>query len=111
MEQPLSTTGVLATLAAAQVALDQHDEALATAKRALSILDACGGQGPDFPHRDYWVCAQVLEALGEVDAAHTARRRAHELLMARAARISDPAMRHTYLEQIAVHHDIAAFTA
>ena len=111
LEQPLSTTGVLATLAVAALALHQHHEALVTAKRALAILDACDGEGPDFPHRDYWICGQVLDALGETESAQTARRRAHELLMARAERISDPAMRRSYLEQIAIHREIATFNA
>ena len=111
LEQPLSTTGVLATLAVAALALHQHHEALAAAKHALAILDACDGEGPDFPHRDYWICGRILDTMGETEAAQTARSRAYELLMALAERISDPAMRRSYLEQIAIHREIAAFTS
>jgi hypothetical protein len=48
----------------------------------------------------------VLDTLGlPADAIH-ARTRARALLLARAARISDPAMRHSFLTNVAVHADI-----
>ena len=108
LEQTMAMTGVLATLATAQLRLGD-DAALDTARRLLRILDDCGGEGPDFPHRDYWMCAAVLMKLGNRDEAERARRAAHQILMERAARISDTAMRSSYLENIAIHREIAAY--
>ena len=75
LEQPLSSTAVYATLAAAQLGLGEFGAAEAAARAALAILDECGGEGPDFPHRDYWLCAQTLAALGDV-TGRSARRKA-----------------------------------
>ena len=80
LEQPLSSTVAYATLAAAQLALGQRQAAESSARKAVAILDACGGEGPDFPHRDYWLCAQTLAALGyTADAQHAEEQAAHLL--------------------------------
>ena len=39
--------------------------ALDFAKQALCLLDECGGEGPEFPQRDYFVCFKVFDALLE----------------------------------------------
>ena len=44
----MAMTGVLATLATAQLRLSD-DAALDTARRLLRILDDCGGEGLTFP--------------------------------------------------------------
>jgi len=108
LEQVLATTSVLATLATAQLHLGD-DAALDTTRRLLHILDECGGEGPDFPQRDYWMGAAVLDELGHREEASPARRAAYQLLMARAARISDATMRSSYLENITIHREIAAY--
>ena len=112
LEQPLSSTAVYATLAAAQLSLGEFGAAEAAARAALAILDECGGEGPDFPHRDYWLCAQTLAVLGDVTAARHAEQQAVALLLQRAERISNAALRRSYLTQVAVHAEIiAAVTA
>jgi tetratricopeptide (TPR) repeat protein len=111
LDQPLSQTAVYATLAAAQLALGNHSAAELSARAALAILDDCGGEGPDFPQRDYWLCAQTLAALGRTKAARHAEEQALALLLQRAERISNPSLRHSYLTHVAVHPDITAATA
>jgi tetratricopeptide (TPR) repeat protein len=103
LEQPLSTPVVHATLAAAHLGLGNTRSAEASAHQAIAVLDECGGEGPDFPQRDYWMAANVLESLGRQEAAQSARNRALALLLARAERISDTAMRRTFLEVVPVH--------
>ena len=46
--------------------------------------------------------------LGNRDEAERKRRAAHQILMERRA-ISDTAMRSSYLENIAIHREIAAY--
>ncbi|MCL4858666.1 MAG: tetratricopeptide repeat protein [Caldilineaceae bacterium] len=96
----LSTPADLATLATASLALHDTEQARRYVAEAIRILDACRGEGPDFPHRDYWTCAQVLERLGEHDKAQAALHSAHRLLMGQANKIADAAMRRTFLENI-----------
>jgi adenylate cyclase len=112
LEQPLSSTAVYATLAAAQLGLGEFRAAETAAWAALAILDECGGEGPDFPHRDYWLCAQTLNAVGDMAGAQHAEKQAVALLLQRAKRISNPTLRHSYLTEVAVHAEIiAAVTA
>jgi class 3 adenylate cyclase/tetratricopeptide (TPR) repeat protein len=108
LDQPLSSTIVYATAAAASLALGDRTGAETAVQRALGILDECGGDGPDFPQRDYWLCAQTLAALGHHATAHRARTQAATLLARRAERISDPTMRSTYLTKVQVHAEIMA---
>lgn len=108
LEQPLSSTVAYATLAAAQLALGRRQEAETSVRKAVAILDACGGEGPDFPHRDYWLCFHTLAALGHTADAQHAAAQAAKLLCLRADRISNEAMRSTYLTKVAVHAEITA---
>jgi tetratricopeptide (TPR) repeat protein len=110
LDQPLSSTAVHATLAAAALALGDRAAAEAAVHDALDILDGCGGEGPDFPHRDYWLCAQTLDALGRPETARRAREQAALLLGRRAERISDPTMRASYLTAVPLHADIMTYS-
>jgi tetratricopeptide (TPR) repeat protein len=102
----LSTTSDLATLAVAQLALGNRTEALSLARETLQILDMCNGEGPDFPQRDYWMCYEVLQSLGESVLARHALESAHRLLAERTQRISDPNMRVSFLDNISIHRRI-----
>ncbi len=106
LEQPLAATTGYAVQAASHLQLGRRPAAEAAVRRALAILDECGGEGPDFPQRDYWLCAQVLALLGDKEAAQHAVAQAVALLQQRAGRISDAAMRQTYLSQVATHAEI-----
>jgi tetratricopeptide (TPR) repeat protein len=111
LELPLSCTGVYATLALARCRLGDRTGALAAVGASLALLDGCGGEGPDYPQRDYWQCAEALAALGDEAGAARARRQAAALLQQRAARISDGVMRQSYLAQVAVHAEISRYEA
>jgi len=106
LEQPMSATVVLATLGAAHLGCDDRGAAATAVREALRILDDCGGEGPDYPQRDYWMCGAILDALGDRVESSRARLRARELLHQRAARISDPAMRHSFLTNVVVHREM-----
>jgi predicted ATPase len=108
LDQPLATTVVYAVLAAVQLASGAAEAAATAVYQALELLDSCGGEGPDFPHRDYWLCAKTLDGLGRTEAAHRVRARAADLLLQRAERISDLGMRASYLTQVALHTEITS---
>ncbi|CAN5755859.1 adenylate/guanylate cyclase domain-containing protein [soil metagenome] len=102
----LSTTTNLTTLATAHLALGDQSQALGYVHDALKILDECHGEGPDFPHRDYWACFQILQTTGEAALAQHALQAANDLVMVQAEKISDPAMRRSYLENISYNMEI-----
>lgn len=96
----------LATLAKATLAIGNVDEALEYARQTLTILETCGGEGPEFPQRAYFICYQVLAAAGQDQPAQAALQAAYAMVMARAAKISDPAQRRSFLEQRAMNREI-----
>jgi len=102
----LSTPPDLTTLAFAHAAIGNKTQAFDYVNEALTILDKCKGEGPDFPQRDYWVCYQVLQAMGETPRAQHALASAHRLLMQQAQRISDETMRMSYLSQVSFNRSI-----
>lgn len=102
----LSTTTNLTMLAVAHCALAHRPDALRYTEEALQILAECGGEGPDFPQRDYWMCYQVLQALGEVSSARQALKAAHHLLIQQAERINNLEMRQSYLENVTFNRSI-----
>jgi len=93
----------LATLAAAYLAAGNVAQALVYAGQALAILDGCGGQGPEFPQRDYFTCYQVLAAAGQEERAQAALQSAYNLVMARAEKTTDPALRQSFMERVPVN--------
>lgn len=100
------TTADLAILASAHHALGDGAQALNYAQQSIALLDECQGEGPEFPQQDYFMAAQVLLALGQVDAARAALRAAHTTLQMRADRISDPALRQAFLERVPMNQMI-----
>jgi adenylate cyclase len=102
----LWTTADLATLAAAHLASGDGDAALGYARQALNILDDCGGEGPEFPHHDYFMCYRVLSAVGREEAAQDALQSAYKLTMAQAERIADPSLRRSFLERVLINRQI-----
>ncbi len=102
----LSTTSNLAVIASAQLALGNCTEALATVGKALHILDNHAGEGADFAQRDYWMCYQVLQVLGETSLATHALSSAYHLLVQQSQKISDLEMRKSYLENVEYNRNI-----
>ncbi|MFZ4657437.1 MAG: tetratricopeptide repeat protein [Caldilineaceae bacterium] len=106
LQLKLSMTSDLAIIATAELALNYCASAQSTAQEALKILDDCNGEGPDFPQRDYWMCYQVLQTLGETTLAAHALTSAYRLLIKQAHRINQPEMRRSYLENVIFNRDI-----
>ncbi|MCB0172011.1 MAG: tetratricopeptide repeat protein [Anaerolineae bacterium] len=104
----LATTGNLALLGKIYQLLDDIPQALTYTHQALAILEECQGEGPEFPHLDYFFCYQVLTAAGQADRARSALEMAHHLVMKRANKITDPALRQSFLEQVASNREIVA---
>ncbi len=102
----LATPDNLATLAAAYLAAGNLAQALAYAGQTQAVLEGCGGEGPEFPQQDYFIIYQVFTAAGQRQYAQAALQAAYELVMARAAKIIDAALRQSYLEQVAINRTI-----
>ncbi len=102
----LWTTADLTTLASAYQSRGEMETALRHVHQVLSILDGCGGEGPEFPQHDYFVCYQVLSSAGEEQAAHRALQSAYDLVMVQADKIADPSLRRSFLERVRFNRQI-----
>jgi adenylate cyclase len=96
----------LCTLALVKLDLGDAVGARACAGQAWAALQACQGDGPEFPQRAYWACYRVLEAAGQEVEARTALQAAYDWVMARAGRIVDAALRHSFLENAPRNHQV-----
>ena len=96
----------LATLAALCLKGDRLNEALDYVRQVVEILRKCEGIGPEFPQRDSFICYQVLSAAGQPAAAREALCLAYDLIMSRADKIADAALRHSFLEQVAINRAV-----
>jgi predicted ATPase/class 3 adenylate cyclase len=90
-------TADLGTLALCNLALGNTAEAVTYANATLEILDGCNGEGPDYPHRDYAICALILYTSAEMTAADAALAKAKQILADQAERVSDAHMRRMFL--------------
>jgi adenylate cyclase len=106
LDMLVRTTGDLATLALAFLPLGQIERSLDYAHQALSILEECGGEGPEFPQQDYFSCSQVLTVAGQAEAAQAALQSAYNLVMARAEKITDPLLQQSFLERVPINRQI-----
>jgi tetratricopeptide (TPR) repeat protein len=94
----------------ARVALVQGETAagMAQLEKVLEFLQenpTLGGAA--YPFRVYLICYQVLSA-SEDGRANEILFRAHEMLQERAAKVSDPAMRRSFLENVPDHRALLA---
>ncbi len=108
LDMRFNTADDLAALAQAHLQAGDLSQAVHYARQTLAILDECQGQGPEFPHRDYFIGYQVLRAAGEEVAAQAALQSAYHLVITRAEKITDPALRQSFLERVAVNQEIVA---
>ena len=81
-------------------------QALDHAQKALTILDECNGEGPEIPHRDYFVGYQVLNAAGQTQQAKRALQAAYRLVSARAEKITESKLRRSFLERVVINREI-----
>jgi predicted ATPase/class 3 adenylate cyclase len=104
----LRTTDDLATLAMTHLMTGNLAQASTFAEQALTILQECDGEGPEFPQRDYLISYQVLAAVKQSERAQMALQSAYDSVMARANKITEPALRQSFLERVAVNRQIVA---
>ncbi len=106
LEMRLNGPDNLATLAKAHWLHGDIAQALHYTRQALAILGECGGEGPEFPQRDSFICFQVLSIAGQSEVARSALLLAYNLVTARADKIADPTLRRSFLEQVAINREI-----
>lgn len=98
----------------AGVALAQGDvsQAQAQIEPILEWIETNGPSGIEYPLQAYLTCYRVLSATAngqptKVTQAQTLLSQAHDLLMKQALGISDPALRQSFLENVAANREIA----
>lgn len=96
----------LTTIASASMITDDSQSALNFAQQAITILNDCGGEGPEFPQRDYYVCYQVYSTAGLRQQAKSALKAAHALVQRRANKINNADLRLSFLENVPINHVI-----
>ncbi|HET7506050.1 MAG TPA: protein kinase [Kofleriaceae bacterium] len=97
---PLEHPSMLGTLAALRIAQGRPEDALAAAEDATARVAANGGCGMFRGACLRLVHAEALHATGAHDAARRAIAEARDRLLAVADRITDPAYRRSYLEDV-----------
>lgn len=93
----------------AHIALAQGEIALARARIEPILAFLQAGNELDGLYEPLWVyltCYRVLQASGEGERGRDLLRTAYTILQDRAAKITDPAMRHSFLTNVAVHGEI-----
>jgi len=96
---PLDRAAALATLAAIQLAQGRAPEALRTAREAMAPQRSLGTLSL-YDAIIRLAHAEALAATGDHAAAREALREARGRLLARAAKISDPRVRQSFLERV-----------
>ncbi|RME42279.1 MAG: hypothetical protein D6791_18135, partial [Chloroflexi bacterium] len=92
-------------LAMALLARGEVEDALTTSTKAVEQLEALGAiEGPE--EEVYYHHFQVLQAAGRSDDAWQPLQKAWDLIQAKAQRISDPALRQSFLEQVPLNRQI-----
>jgi tetratricopeptide (TPR) repeat protein len=79
--------------------LGRAAEALDVCRQAMDLASTLGSFG-DGESRVRLALAETLEATGQVEQAARAIAKARERLIARAERITDPTLRHSFLERV-----------
>jgi tetratricopeptide (TPR) repeat protein len=98
----------LAGIARALLAQDRLTQATQLVEQLLSRMNTEGSlEGAGGPHLIELTCYQVLARAADSRAPEVLRR-AHGQLQAKAAAISDPAMRRSFLSQVPEHREIVA---
>ena len=95
-----------ASLARCALASRHIEEAVSHASSVMDRLDAFGSVGMESPARAAITCADVFTASGDPENARRALDLGRRELLERAGRITDDAMRSTFLEQVPEHHEL-----
>jgi class 3 adenylate cyclase/tetratricopeptide (TPR) repeat protein len=100
------TTIDYTTLAQSSLSAGDLDAAVKYIGEAFKILDKCRGEGPEFPQRDYFICYQVWLTAGQQALAWGALKAAYDLVIAKANKISDPAVQKSFREKVSFNREI-----
>lgn len=106
LDMKLNMADDLATLAVAYLVSGAAEKALNYVEQAWFILDECGGEGPEFPQRDYFVCYQVFAAAEQQALAQIALQSAYALVITKANKIIDNDLRQSFLERVLINRVI-----
>jgi predicted O-linked N-acetylglucosamine transferase (SPINDLY family) len=100
-----------AGLARCRLAEGDHPGALAPIEQSLTWLTNHSLSGLEHPFRFYLTAYQVLQAIGQTEAAQQVLTTAHGLLQQRAANISDEGLRQSFLENVPQNRALVAVWA
>lgn len=103
--QALMTTD-LSTLALVHLARGEVRAACALVEDLLGIFEQSEVDPIEYPQRALYVAARVAEASGNQTVARSYLRRAQELILKRAEKISDETLRRFYLENVRMNRMI-----
>ena len=95
-----------AGLARCLLKLSRTEQARLQAGEVLDYLSLHGTQSLEFPLAAYLACAEVLDAVGDQERSAIALRKGFQELTDRAGRISEPAWRQNFLENVPENHTL-----
>ncbi len=101
-----STTTDLATIALVLAKEQRVQEAMATCARLLEIFDASDPYEIEYPQRDLYITYLVAKTSGNGAFANRLLHKALEVVQQRAVRISDDALRNSFLENVRLNRDV-----
>ena len=108
LDQPSLIVEQRAGLARTKLALAQDEEAREQVEEILAQLKQNGAlEGGESPFRVYLTCYEVLQKVGDSRAPEILET-AHRRLQEQAATLVDEPIRHSYLHNVAAHHQIVA---
>jgi len=105
-DSAVSVTDDLTRLAIVHQQFGEPNIAIQYAEQAIQILDDCKGEGPDYPHRDYFRCYQVFSANKQMEKAGRLLKTACRILQDKVNKISDEDMRRSFLENVSFNAEI-----
>jgi tetratricopeptide (TPR) repeat protein len=101
----------VAGLARVAMAQDDLERALGRVEEILAWTEDNGSEGIEYPLQVYLTCYHALTATGDavaVERAENILSEAHDILLEQSAKISDAALRRSFLESVAVNAEIMA---
>ncbi len=111
LDMPGNGQDALAGLARSSLSVGEAAQALEYTRGVWEYLVENGAQALEFPILAYQTCAQVFAAAGDPASGENAIRRGCQELQERAGKISDPAWREAFLENIPEHKVMARLWA
>ncbi|GIK71642.1 MAG: adenylyl cyclase [Chloroflexota bacterium] len=108
LEVEASMTTDLATLINVRLARGDTTSAWALADRLMALFAQSEVHQIEYPQRALFTAAQAAAACGREESAAVLFKRAYDLVQAQAQRISDEALRRSYLENVRINRVVVA---